>query len=242
MATEWSAPIWRHVTALQYLQFPWRTLFLPALFMPLLGLFAFECLSPRMAVALIGLAVLLNLSHTQPKGYQAFDDEYFSPASIAKTGYETTARGEYTPRWVRHATKFTGAGLINQDGKLTTHILSLTSVRHEYTVTTPTATMVMEPTYYYPGWVVLIDGQNVACGPEPAFGTLTFVVPAGQHSVSVELRPTAVRRAAVVISIVSAGVLLIGIILSLLLKMSHLTYERWLASVSQSTKTARRSP
>ena len=29
LATEWSSPIWARITALQYLQFPWRTLFLP---------------------------------------------------------------------------------------------------------------------------------------------------------------------------------------------------------------------
>jgi hypothetical protein len=49
LATEWAWPVWAHVATLQYMAYPWRTLFLPALAMPLLALYAFEWMGARAA-------------------------------------------------------------------------------------------------------------------------------------------------------------------------------------------------
>jgi hypothetical protein len=215
LATEWSSPIWAFVTTLQYLQFPWRTLFLPALFMPLLALFVFERLGPKVSVALIALVVLVNLPHTQPKGYQTFDDEYFYPASIAKTGYETTTRGEYVPRWVKVPLQYTGTGLISSDSRVAMRALSSDSVRHVYSVMAPVPVTVMESTYYYPGWTVLIDGRATTAMPARTFGTISFAIPQGRHIVVVELRPTQVRSDALVLSLFTLAILLLGVAVSL---------------------------
>jgi hypothetical protein len=211
MATEWSSPIWARVTTLQYLQFPWRTLFLPALFVPLLALSAFERVGPMACVMLMVLMVLVNLHHTQPKGYEGFDDEYFQPASIAAKGLESTTRGEYVPRWVQVPLQNTGVGLISPDSRLWARALSSTSTRHAYSVVAPAAVTVMEPTYYYPGWTVLIDHRPTTVSPAPSFGMISFVVPPGSHLVEVELRPTPVRRVAVLISVLTFTLLLLAL-------------------------------
>ena len=46
----------------------------------------------------------------------------------------------------------------------------------------------------YPGWTVLVDDKEVATSPASVSGQLTFSVPAGSHNVSIELRPTPIRR------------------------------------------------
>ena len=51
----------------------------------------------RSAVAAIALLVIVNLRHTEPKGFSAFDDEYYAPRSIAEKGINTTTREEYEP-------------------------------------------------------------------------------------------------------------------------------------------------
>ncbi len=201
MATEWSAPIWARLPTLQYLQFPWRTLLLPALFMPLLALYVFERVGTKPAIALIALLVILNLHHTEPNGYQAFDEEYFAPSNIAKTGYETTTHGEYQPRWVKDPLTYTGDGLVKPPAGMLVQTLSWTPDRHEYSVTAPAAATVMDATNYYPGWTVLIDGRETAATPAPGFGTLSFTIPAGQHAIRVELRRTNVRRNSMLLSL-----------------------------------------
>jgi hypothetical protein len=211
MATEWTTPIWARVATLQYLQFPWRTLFLPALFLPLLALFAFERAGPRACVVLIVLMVLVNLPHTQPKGYEGFDDEYFGPASIAAKGLESTTRGEYVPRWVQVPPQNTGVGLISPDSRLWARALSSTSTRHAYSVVAPATVTVTEPTYYYPGWTVLIDHRPTAVSPAPTFGMISFVIPPGSHLIEVELRPTRVRRFALMLSILTLAALLLAV-------------------------------
>src|SRR5205823_4508511 len=74
LATTWSSPVWARVAALQYLQFPWRTLGICALFTPLLALYAFERIGARGTLLLVLLIMMLNLRHTQPKGYLNYDD------------------------------------------------------------------------------------------------------------------------------------------------------------------------
>jgi len=102
LATGYSTPVWDHISILQYFQFPWRTLALPALFMPLLSLWAFEAMfhvkhGHILIILTIAILIAVNLSHAQPKGYINLNDAYFTPANIAASGWETTTRGEYEP-------------------------------------------------------------------------------------------------------------------------------------------------
>jgi hypothetical protein len=123
---------------------------------------------------------------------------------------ESTTRREYVPRWVQTPLQYTGVGLISPDSRLSTRLLSSRSTRHVYLVTAPTAVTVMESTFYYPGWTVLIDGKETGTKPAPNFGLISFQVPAGQHTLTVVLRPTAVRRFASLVSLLSLAVLLLA--------------------------------
>ena len=103
LATGYSVGIWDRLPILQYFQFPWRTLALPALFMPLLSLWAFEAMfhlkqGVPLIIMTIGLVVVANIGHAQSKGYINLNDAYFTPSNIAASGWETTTRGEYGPR------------------------------------------------------------------------------------------------------------------------------------------------
>jgi len=61
----------------------------------------------------------------------------------------------------------------------------------------------MDSTNYYPGWTVMIDGRETSVTPAPVFGLISFTIPAGRHMVAVELRPTPLRRYALIISLVT---------------------------------------
>ena len=210
MATEWTAPIWARIPLLQYLQFPWRTLFLPALFIPLLALCVFERIGARATAVVIALLVLFNLSHTQPKSYLTYDEEYYYPAYIARNGLNTTTREENESRWVHARMQYTGDGLFDGSSRLPAIELSSTSTRHVYRLQTAAALTVTEPTSYYPDWTVLVDGREAPITPSPIFGTITFPVAPGQHVITVDFRPTPIRRFAVMVSIVVLAMLLLA--------------------------------
>ena len=211
LATEWSSPVWARVATLQYLVFPWRTLSVCALTIPILALYAFERIGAKLTVAVIVLLVLVNLPHTQPKGYRTYDEEFYSPASIAQNGITTSTREEYEPRWVQARIKYTGDGILTPTPLTVVRELSRSSTRHEYAVTAPALVTVRDSTYYYPGWTVLIDGHETAVSPAPVFGAISFQVPPGNHTVTIELRPTMVRRIAPIISMLTLGILLIAL-------------------------------
>jgi hypothetical protein len=161
---------------------------------------------------LIVLIVLVSLRHTQPAGYESFDDEYYAPASIGTHGLESTTRREYVPRWVQTPLQYTGVGLISPDSRLSTRLLSSRSTTHVYLVAAPAAVTVMESTAYYPGWTVLIDGHETSITSAPNLGLISFQVPAGQHTITVVLQPTEVRRFASLVSLLSLAALLLAAI------------------------------
>jgi len=163
---------------------------------------------PRaVAVAVMAVALLLNLPHTEPKGYLTFDDEYYAPASIAALGINTTTREEYEPRWVVERPPRGRKGLTGVTAAI--EILSSTvgSARQQYTVRAGAATEVEAATFFYPGWRVTVDGAQVELAAVPGRGTMTFPIPAGEHCVVLALGPTPVRRVAWAMSVVTLALL-----------------------------------
>ncbi|HZY60757.1 MAG TPA: hypothetical protein VFE56_13410 [Candidatus Binataceae bacterium] len=210
LATEWSAPVWAHVRTLQYMAYPWRTLFLPALMMPLLALYAFERMGARAAVLALLVLVLINIAHTEPKGYLSFDDEYFYPESIAQKGINSTTREEYEPRWVQERPAYSPLLLWGEDSAVTVKPHRLTAQSFEVASTKPAR--MYDAVFYYPGWTVKVDQREVAISPQPVTGLLTFEVPAGTHEVTLELRPTYVRSAARNVSLGAATIVMLMLI------------------------------
>jgi hypothetical protein len=63
--------------------------------------------------------------------------------------------------------------------------------------------------YPYPGWTMRVDGQLVAAGPEAPDGAMTVKVSEGRHQVSVQFQNTLWRTAAMVISVLAAGTMVV---------------------------------
>src|SRR6185503_9073407 len=137
LTTTWSAWLWSHARLLQYLQLPWRALVIPGLFMPLLAIFVLERVGKIWAVALVAVLVAINLPHTEPKRYLTYDDEYYSPASLAAKGINTTTFDEFAPRWVDQRPPYDPRPLVGLTGPLEVQVISRRTVRHEYLVKAP---------------------------------------------------------------------------------------------------------
>jgi hypothetical protein len=209
LATSWSAPVWSQLEVLQHLAYPWRTLLLPAIFLPLLAVPALEWFHPRVRLGAVVALVALNLAHTAPRRFLVFDDEYYAPDAIAARGINTTTREEYEPRWVSTRPPHTPERLSGQPS-VSVQPVSVRSARQEFLVSAAAASVVEAATFFYPGWTVLVDGAETGIAPVSERGTISFRVPAGTHRVVLELRPTPLRRAASWLTLVSAAILLVA--------------------------------
>jgi len=165
LATDLSWTIWEHVATLQHLAYPWRTLCVPALFMPLLALYAFERIGPRLASVAIVVLVLLNIAHTQPKGIQTYDEAYYGADSIAHLGINTTTREEYEPRSVLYRPYFENVLLKGVRSAPVVSQLAVSSNRQSFKVDASEAALMEDSLFDYPGWTVLVDDRKLRRHP-----------------------------------------------------------------------------
>jgi hypothetical protein len=215
LATDLSWTIWENVTTLQYLAYPWRTLCVPALFMPLLSLYAFDRMGPRLASVAIVAVVLLNLAHTQPKGIQTYDEAYYDADLIAQKGQNTTTREEYEPRTVLYRPNFDSVLLKGVRSAPVVSQLGVNSNSQSFKVDASEPALMQDSVFDYPGWTVLVDDREVTTSPASSSGEITFNVPAGTHNVLVELLPTPIRRWSYYLSIASAALMALIMMLAL---------------------------
>jgi hypothetical protein len=194
LATDLSWAVWERVGTLQYLVYPWRMLCLPALFMPLLALYAFERLGSHLTAFAIVTIILINIAHTAPKGIETYDDAYYYPDSIAERGINTSTREEYEPRTVLYRPSFDAARLKGVLSTPAVSQLAINSSSQSFEVDTRERALMQDSIFDYPGWTVLVDDREVAIAPALISGQITFSVPAGSHRVVVELRSTPVRK------------------------------------------------
>jgi hypothetical protein len=216
LATDLSWTIWSNVATLQYLAYPWRTLCVPALFMPLLALYAFERMGPRLtSLALVAL-MLLNVAHTSPKGIQTYDEAYYSADSIAQLGLNTSTREEYEPKTVLYRPGFDSVLLKGVRSAPVVHQLNVSSDSQSFRVDASEPGLMQDSLFDYPGWTVLVDDREVATSPASESGEITFNIPAGTHNVSVDLRPTPIRRWSHYLSLATAAILTLIMMFSLI--------------------------
>jgi hypothetical protein len=240
LATDLSWTIWENLDTLQYLVYPWRTLCVPALFMPLLALYAFERMSTRIASLAIIVLVVVNIAHTVPKGIVTYDDAYYYPDSIAHLGLNTTTREEYEPRTVIERPAFESVALRGVGSTPVVTLLNANSHRQAFEVDASEPSLMQSSTFDYPGWTVLVDHGEVPTSPASDSGEITFNVPAGNHNVVLELRPTPIRRWSLYLSLVTVALIPLLVGWSFVAPKSTYEIETKTAPKSRSRKAGRR--
>lgn len=216
MSTRASGLVWEASETLQYTRYTWRFLFLPSLMLSLLGglwlvrLDKSPGLAGRLAAAAVVALVLCNISHANPSRFLTFDDEYYSPANIARAGLETTTYVEYEPVTVGKRPPYTPKRLVSLDRAASVRVetVALSPGVQRYRISADRPVKLRLNTFYYPGWKVYVDEAETAVEPEPVSGRMLFETPAGEHAVEARLKPTPLRRAGRGISLVSLLALL----------------------------------
>jgi len=101
--------------------------------------------------------------------------------------------------------------VLSKDQETSIKVLEKSSSRVSFETISPSSTSVNVRTFWFPGWVAFINGEEVNVGVNPDDGTILINVPKGLSTVEVTFIDTPVRVYALWISFI--GVVLVGCML-----------------------------
>ncbi len=214
LMTNMSTPIWDFFPLMQKFQFPWRLLSVAVFIPSVLGAIVIYTLEknkkihPYMTpiILLLSLSiVLLTIPMWKPKSFVTEREEYYSGIFDS-----TTDTGESSPIWSTRSMEYRPTEFVSIiKGKGAIIPSRRNTTKREYTVKAEESVRIAENTLYFPGWKVFVDGKETQIEfQDPAYrGIMTFFVPAGTHSVSIDFRNTKLRTFANIFSFISLSVL-----------------------------------
>lgn len=197
--------LWKTIPFLQFIQYPWRLLSVLLVAIPFLGAFFV-----RRIVSLIlfgGIAIALSLSYMRPVAYEPREDSYYlnNPSFTDGTSSLGNSFSTIWTPWIRERY----ANVVSGGGKIRNIEEKSTSV--SFSVETSEKTSVRIHRTYYPGWRVIVDGQEVPI--DYSHGVLDITLPEqGMYNVEAIFGETQTRKIAnaisfiTVMAIVSVGV------------------------------------
>ncbi|MBF0388189.1 MAG: hypothetical protein HQL20_10120 [Candidatus Omnitrophica bacterium] len=233
MTTSWSLPVWNQLPFLKFVQFPSRFLVLTGLALSVLIGFCTAGLKKNHTIALVTIGVILlagiNFAYCRPASTQ-------NPALVNNTldvrATPPGENGEFLPvsfkqlRWPRSPN---AADIWKGEGQILAHH-AITSIQHEFTITARTPVLVGLNTFYFPGWTVREQKQEIPLIKDSPYGLIFFTLPAGEHHLEVRFGNTPLRQLAALLSLAS--------LLGLLTLVVLIKKRNWLANKKQTGETA----
>jgi len=201
--------IWRLVPFYNFIQFPWRLLFLTTFFTAALAGIVTQVLLKK-GGKVIGFLIIITSF--------VFTFNYFAPSQVFyKSDDDYLARffGEKTysedylllPNWVdERPTNLPASKIEAGDEAKIEAIEEKNPVHWQAIISAPESSKVTFHAYYFPGWFAKVDGEKTAIEPGRPHGQIEINIPAGKHTVEFFWAETPLRRTA---DLVSLGSLLL---------------------------------
>ena len=235
--------IWDGLPLIDFVQFPWRFVGRAALPLAFLAGVPFYYLQPNGAAAQrrnwlvvgVGSAVALLVLEAIPTVYPNICQEEPFPTINTVHQYEhetglvgVDPEGSYFPRTVKDRPSNSPLEANYQANetpqRLDTAVFppgtTMEAIAYENLGVTaqlnsPNPFIARYLSFDFPGWTATVDGTAVAITPEDPSGLITFPVPAGSHTLSVQWQSTPARTVLLGLSLFSlAGVLVVGLVLA----------------------------
>lgn len=199
--------VFKLITFLSNIQYPWRLLSVFTVFPPffiayLLDMSVLSKNKIAVSLIIIGILCVLRFPQLYGKNYTYYDQStYFSiPNNIHIAGMNTP----WTSRIEDYPIKKNRLEIIEGKAKI------LTSLRknswRQYEINAESPLRLVEYSFYFPGWKVYVDGNPTLIEFQDINyrGILTFRVPAGKHIVKIAFEDTKVRAFGLWVSIISS--------------------------------------
>lgn len=214
MTTSFSGFLWNKLPIIKLMQFPWRFTALSGFASCMIIFYFFKILKSQAIILVITfLFVFTSLPFVRVKGYEKErgDSFYYSYQGTTDYHRRTTSiwtEGDFGKRAKRQIEIIGGKATIINFKKRET--------LHTFDILADTNTQILDNTVYFPGWRVKVDGREVLIEFQDMNhrGLITFRIPKGRHSISIEFKETKDRILADFISVVAIisalGLLSIG--------------------------------
>ncbi len=211
-----SLPVWKLLTPLRALQFPWRLLFvvnIAAAFST--GYFLARIKNKTLiSVGLVMLTVIMSRGFWSVGRYYPESDLIDMHKTIGYPGTLTLLLEE-TPKWHTIKQESNPYTFFNvQSGIAGVKNIVWKTNYHKFEVEAEETAIINDKTHYWPGWEVFVDGRRVEL-IDPynnlSQGTLAFEVPAGKHIIESRLTEPWINKFGNAISLFSltAGLVII---------------------------------
>jgi hypothetical protein len=230
LTLEASVGVWEAVSALRYVQFPWRLLGVMALPVAWLVGAGVAAVGERWRTWVAGAALVLLLVGALPTLYpppwtplQAdFSPRDMIALELDGVALGTTANREYTPIWVKVPPHESGDVLASYEAGgpvdrfertslpegASIRIVSSYAVQDAFEIVSERPFVATVRRFYFPGWRAWVDGHPVEIAPSEPHGFITVSLPAGTHMLELRFGSTTPRTAGAVVSLVSLAAML----------------------------------
>lgn len=202
LTTKYSDFLYKNISILGNIQFPWRMMssfiFLP----PILFAYYFKKINkPVLAIVFILLIAFIRFPQLYGKNYTLHSQNYyyFTSINLHATEMNTIWTGETDD----YPIKENKGEIIEGDGKILQRVEK--NSWRKYKVKANTDIRMVDNTFYFPGWKVYIDGKDTEIEFQDMNyrGTITYRVPKGEHEVYLKFTETKVRKFGNILSILS---------------------------------------
>ena len=210
---EFSIPAWEKIPLMEYFQYPWRFLSLVILITSFLSGSIFILLPHGksriaffIAISLVFLSISLTLGYTTPAYYHQRSDSYYTSRSNFIDGTNYTANS-FNTKWVAGIGQRSKNKVEFVQGKGSIAVIFLKNSKYLFTTKTNDAHAILRVnTVYFPGWKVMVNGQEVPISINKN-GLMEFPVLKGENRVEVDLKETSIQQLSQIFSFISVIVI-----------------------------------
>jgi len=203
--------LWKILPFYQFIQFPWRLLFLTTFFTSVLAAVIVHTLPKKFSnstgLLIIGASLVLTIQHFRPSKIVFKGDDVYLQRFFESRNYSE----DYLllPNWVDERPPNPPLLKFEAEGAVISDIKKITPVYYQAKIDAGKPTTVSFNTYYFPGWFAKIDGKISEIKPGKPYGQIELNVPEGNHKVEFYWRETTLRRIADYTSLLSLVFLVI---------------------------------
>lgn len=197
-------PIWEKITFIRQFQYPWRFVGILTFTTALLGAYMIKDLhflkGKSVFITVSTLVIVSTVYYWKPiQGYESHDHAFYWDYPMT-----TNYFSEVNTIWMaEEPTTYPAKRIEIIRGEAT--ILSATrkSTVHQFEISAETESTILDRTYFFPGWKVLVDGTEVPIQfQDPAYaGMITFQIPEGKHHVVVQFEQSRIEQASNILSL-----------------------------------------
>lgn len=207
LTTSLSDIVWRNILVLRLLEFPWRLTALSSLAGAVIAAYTISKIKNKKIIYCILIAILISsLFYIKTNAQNKKDDKYyysFTGSTVYRRATTTIWTGEDPFKIPKNAIE-----MIAGNGKINNFIRK--SNLHSFTLTAESNVKILDNTFYFPGWQVMVDGKKVPIEFQDINhrGLITFTVPEGIHNIRVVFRESAIRLFSDILSLFSITIIL----------------------------------